>query len=838
MAMPLSSTPADPPAAIPHRRPRRRLLWRLGRRLAQALLVLAGLLLLLVLGAGLWLRQRMAASLPAMQGRLALPGLSAPVAVERDALGVPTLRAATRLDAARALGFVHAQERFFHMDTLRHVGAGELAELLGRGALDVDKGYRLHRFRHLAERIVAQLPPGQRALIDAYTAGVNAGLRALGGKPFEYSLLRVEPRPWRAEDSFLVIFAMYLDLNHLEAEVERDLGVLRAKVPQQLYAFVQPPGTEWDAPLAGPAFTQPPIPGPEVVDLRAGPAPRAAALAGPVRRTAAGADRETPQARRQSVFGLSGSSCWAVSGAHTADGRALLANDIHLGLRVPNIWYRASWSWHEPGGGERRVTGVTLPGVPLLVVGSTGRIAWGFSNAFADNVDLVDLELDPRNPERYRTPAGMRPFVHDLEPMHIHGAPDAILDVTETVWGPVISRDARGRPERAMAWTAHDPAATNLALLGLESAHTVDEAIALARAAGLPPQNLTVVDSSGRVGWTIIGKLPRRIGWDGQVPSSWADGTHRWDGFLRPEEYPRVIDPPSGRIWSANNRAVGGEMLAHVGDGGFELGARARQIRDRLLSLERATPRDLLAIQLDDRALFLTRWHDLLLRLLTPEAIRADPRRGELRRLLVSTWTGRATVDSVAYRVVREFRDAAEQQIFCSVTGLKEDDGPASENFEGPLWRLVTERPGHLLDRRYRSWDEQLLALADEELAKLQALGPRLADRTWGEHNTLHIRHLLGRAVPPLSPWLDMPEHQFAGDQHMPLLVGITFSASERMVVSPGHEENGIFNMPVGESGNPLSPHYRDGHAAWVAGKPTPFLPGPPVDVLQLVPAG
>jgi penicillin amidase len=824
--------------------PPRRRLRRFGRRLAQAALVLAGLLLLVILGAALWLRQRMVENLPATRGRLVLPGLGAPVVVERDALGVPTLRAATRLDAARALGFVHAQERYFQMDALRRVGAAEMAELVGPGALAFDRKYRVHRFRSVARQILEQLPPHQRALAEAYTAGVNAGLRALRGKPFEYSVLRAEPQPWRAEDVFLPIFAMYIELNHLQPESERELGLLRARVPPALYAFVQPPGTEWDAPLVGPVFGTPRVPGPEVVDLRA---PRAAALAAPAAPaepasiealTATGADGESPWERRQIAYGLAGSNSWAISSAHTADGRALLANDMHLGLGVPNIWFRASWSWREAGGSERRVTGVTLPGVPLLASGSTGRIAWGFSNSYVDNLDLVDLELDPKDPDLYRTPAGMRHFAHHAERIRVRGAPEVILDVADTIWGPVIARDARGRAQRAMAWTAHLPAATNLGLGELESARTVDDAIEVAHAAGLPPQNFVVADSSGRVGWTYAGRVPRRIGWDGQVPSSWADGTHRWYGWLRSDEIPKVVDPPSGRVWASNNRLVDGDMLARIGDGGFELGARARQVRDRLLGLERATPRDLLAIQLDDRALLLARWHDLLLGVLTPEAIRADPRRGELRGLLVSTWSGRASVDSVAYRVVREFHDALAQEVFSSVTGLSAEDGPASERFEGALWRLVTERPAHLLDRRYKSWAELLLAQADREREKLQALGPRLADRTWGEHNTVRIRHPLSRALPPLAPWLDMPVEQIPGDLNVPRLMGPNYGASERLVVSPGHEETGIFHMPAGESGDPVSPHYRDGNAAWRKGEPTPFLPGPPRDVLQLVPSG
>jgi penicillin amidase len=825
--IPAPSTPT-PTAAT---RPRR------GRRIARALLLVAALLLLALLGAGLWLRHRVAASLPTLRGELALPGLGAPVTVERDSLGVPTLRAATRVDAARALGFVHAQDRFYQMDLLRREASGEFAELLGPRVAMHDENRRKHRCNLLAARVLAAMKPSQRALLEAYAEGVNAGLQALGDKPFEYVLLRAEPRAWRPEDSILVVYAMYFELSDFRARVEEDLGEIHERVPEKLFAFVEPDGTEWDAPLVGPAFATPPVPGPDVLDLRKGVPKTVVLRRPPPEETLPG--WPAGGSGRDDLYGRAGSNNWAVSGAHTADGHALLANDMHLGVSIPNTWYRASWTWREPDGSERRVTGATLPGVPVLAVGSTGRIAWGFTNSFADTIDLVKLELDPHDPEVYRTPAGPRRFEHFTERIRIKGQPDETFDVATTIWGPVLDRDEQGRPLRAIAWTIDLPEATNLDLLDLETAKTVDEAIEIAHSAGIPPQNFTVADASGRVGWTIIGRLPRRIGWNGQVPSSWADGSHHWDGLLRSDEVPKVVDPPSGRIWTANQRTVDGEMLARLGDGCYDLGPRAHQIRDRLLSLERATPRQMLDLQLDDRALFLARWHDLLLRTLTPEAVKADPRRGEMRRLLVSTWSGRAAVDSVAYRIVREFRDALEKQVFTSLTGIQGLDGPPFfqpyRRFEGPLWRLVNERPAHLLDPRYKSWDEQLLAVADDVLKQLQAIGP-LAERTWGERNLLRVRHPLSYALPVLSRWLDMPVRQMPGDLDMPRVIGVDVGASERMVVSPGREETGIFHMPVGESGNPLSPHYGDGHKAWVEGLPTPFLPGSPVDVLKLVP--
>ena len=793
------------------------------------LAVLAGLLILAILIGGLWLHGRLTASLPQLDGERRIAGLAAPVEVERDGLGVPTIRAANRVDAARALGFLHAQDRFFQMDLLRRQAAGELAEIVGPAVVKVDRRHRVHRFRERARQVLAAASPEARALLTAYAEGANAGLSALGGKPFEYLLLRADPAPWRPEDSILAVYAMFFELNDETGRRESALGVLRDTLPPQMFAFLSPAGTEWDAPVVGPAFATPLIPGPEVFDLRRRPAPpRAAALRLPEER------------HEEEAVGSIGSNNWAVAGAHTADGHALLANDMHLGIRVPNTWYRASIVRPDGAGGSLRITGVTLPGTPLVAVGSNGHVAWGFTNSYGDWTDLVELEVDPGNPGVYRTPQGPRRFATFQERIHVKAGKDDTLEVRETIWGPVIDQDHRGRP-RALAWTAHHPEAVNMEALGLETVRSLEAAMAVANRSGIPPQNFTVADETGRVGWTVIGRIPRRVGFDGRVPTSWADGSHRWDGWLAPEEAPRVVDPPAGRIWTANARVVDGEMLAKLGNGGYDLGARARQIRDDLMRLERATPRDLLAVQLDDRALFLERWRGLLLGALNPAAVQGHPRRGELRRLVETTWTGRAAVDSAAYRAVRAFRGLLEIQVFAALTGQgevpEEERFRPTSQFEGPLWRLVTERPLHLLDPRFKSWDEPLLAAVDAVLKNDAALGPRLADRTWGERNTTRIRHPLSLAVPALSRWLDVPPRRLPGDENMPRVQGPAFGASERMVVSPGHEETGIFEMPVGQSGHPLSPYYRSGERAWEEGRPTPFLPGPAVHRLRLAPA-
>jgi penicillin amidase len=515
------------------------------------------------------------------------------------------------------------------------------------------------------------------------------------------------------------------------------------------------------------------------------------------------------------------------------------------------------WPGEGAGAAENRMIGITLPGVPALVVGSNTHVAWGFTNTEGDWSDLVLVEPDPEDADRYLTPDGPRPLEKHAEVFKVRGGADVTLEVESTVWGPVVDRDHKGR-RRALRWVAHDPAAINLEAMRLESARTLEEALAVAHDAGLPAQNFVAADAKGRIAWTVAGRIPRRVGFDGRVPTSWADGRRRWDGWLDAREYPAIVNPPGGRIWTANNRVVNGPGLGRIGLGNYDLGARAGQVRDQLRAGRRFRETDMLAIQLDDRALFLTPWQELLLRVLAPDALAADPPRGPLRQA-VAGWGGRATVDSVGYRVVRRFR----QQVLTKVLeALTESCRKADARFaitylspvvEGSVWQLVREQPPHLLPPEYATWNALLLAAADEIRKEVQgkaaSLEEGLGRYTWGAYNTVRVQHPFSRGSPWLVRWwldLDMPARQMPGDAaHLPRIQsrsvgdhdGPSEGASQRMAVSPGREGEGYFHMPAGQSGHPLSPDYRDGHAAWVRGEPTPFLPGPPVHVLVLKPA-
>lgn len=789
-------------------------------KIRTVLWLLMALLMLTAAGAGL-LYLQLRASLAQLDGEIIISGLSADVRIERDELGTPTIQAENRLDIARAIGFLHAQERFFQMDLARRLAAGELAELFGEAALPKDRETRIHRFRQRAAELLSTFPANDLAILSAYSEGVNSGLQQLSAAPFEYWLLWSSPRPWTMEDSVLTIYAMYLDLHDETARFESTHGLIHDLLPESLYDFLAPPGTEWDAPLQGEALVNTDIPGPEVFDLRA-----------QTRNLMSQPGNISDDIFSEPV--ALGSNNWAVAGNISAHGGALLANDMHLGLRVPNTWYRAQFIY--PGDdAQLRITGVTLPGVPAIVVGSNEKIAWGFTNSYGDWNDLVIVEAADEQPDAYLTADGVRQFQRYKEIIEVKNGPEVSLEIIETIWGPVIDKDHSGR-QRALRWVAHDPEAINMQMLRLESAQTVTQAIAIANRSGQPAQNFVVTDSNGAIGWTIAGPIPRRLAFDHRTPHSWADGNAGWDGWLSEDEYPRVINPSSGRIWTANARVVGGADLHKLGDGGYVLGARARQIRDGLFAVESASEQHMLALQLDDEAVFLSRWRDLLLAVLTPDITAKRPLYRELRQHL-ENWGGRASVNSVGYRAVRGFRLLTIQKIMQPLQSwLQQSDLDFNLNTlkqtETAIWQLLSERPQHWLNPRYPDWDALLLAGIDALLEQMLTQGAELAQRNWGEYNTLQMQHPLSRFIPLFGERLNMPATPLPGDNHMPRIQRPRSGASQRMVVSPGREKTGFFHMPGGQSAHPLSPFYAKGHDSWVNGVESSFLPGPAKHVL------
>ncbi len=785
---------------------------------------LGGVLLLVVLaGLGAWLYLR--ASLAQLDGERQAPGLTAAVTVERDAAGVPLISGSNRLDVAYATGFVHAQERYFQMDLLRRTAAGELAELFGPRALPLDRARRLHRFRARAERTLTSLPAAERAVLDRYAAGANDGFHALGAKPFEYALTGAEARPWTAADSLLVVWAMYIDLQGMQEGRDLARGWLREHSDAAQLAFLLPEASSWDATLdKGTAPKLAPIP--ERAPAWWGAPPDAAGRQLAMR----GAD----------FVDSVGSNNWAVAGSRSSNGAAIVSDDMHLGLQLPNIWYRLALRFPDGKGGQRRVAGVSLPGAPPTVIaGSNGQVAWAFTNSYADLIDLVALERDPARPGQLRLPSGWETPHSHVEMIAVKGAQPERFIVQDTSLGPV--REAGGRAY-AVRWVAHDAAAVNLNHLKFETVANVDEALGLAAIDGIPAQNIVVGDAAGNIGWTIAGTLPARTTAQLATTFPLLGDTPSWTGLLPAGRYPRIVNPADGQLTTANSRQLMGEGAAAIGDGGFDLGARNRQIAEGLQALGgQVDVRKVFDVALDDRALFMAGWRERALRLLDAPALQGQPQRAEFRRLLERSWDGRASVDSVGYRLARGYMWALHDLFYAGAgKAIKALDPKApiagTSRWPDVVARLLDARPRGWLPAGYADWRAMELAAVDRVIADLAKDGQALADASWGARNTAEIAHPISLAAPALKPLLGAPADRLPGDANMPRVAGPKFGQSERMAVSPGREEEGLYNMPGGQSGHPLSPFFLAGHSEWVKAEPVPFLPGKPKYMLRFVP--
>ncbi len=812
----------------------------MGRLIAWTLCALLGLLVLGVVFAG-WAMHR---SVPTLDGQAVLPGLRAPVTISRDVRGTAVVKGGDRLDVARGLGFAHAQERFFEMDLTRRSAAGELAALFGPVALERDKARRAHRLRATLAARLAGLGDGERALLQAYADGVNAGLAQLGTRPWQYLLLRADPQPWQPVDSLLVIGEMFWMLQGASVDEGLERAQLRECVGDAMFDWLEPRGGHWDAALDGSVLAPGAMPGPERLDLRL-PAPAAPASAVVARADTPGfLDDLAADVRHEPVVG---SNNWAVAAARSATGAAMLANDMHLSLGVPSIWFRAQFEIGS-GGDAIRAAGVTLPGVPALVVGSNGHVAWGFTNSYGQWFDWVKVPAQP-------DPAQS---THLTETIAVKGGADVALDVVQFAGLPVIAH--AGAQAYALRWVGDMGPAYGLALDDLLGARDVRDATAVAARSGIPQQNFVVVDARGAIAWTIAGarldtgrptaaNFARFVGADElarlQAPSLALSGQ---------SAAPLLREPPDGQLWTANARAyddgsppepaatasAAGERLfsAAIGDGGYDLGARAQQIRDRLRATPKFDEKTLGAIHFDDEALFLRPWAGRI------AAIAASTTaRPEVTQLL-KDWNGRADADQAGYRLVSAVRTRVLDALWAAWSQPLVQAGrcPARRyewhaRFEYPAEQALDQQPAHLLPRGFASWDAFLLAQIDATVAAMTRGGARaLAQATWGEANRSRIAHPLSRALPVLSRWLDMPSAPQSGDRNMPQVAGAGFGQSERLVVAPGHEERATLAMPGGQSGHPMSPFYGAGHDDWVAGRATPLLAGPAQHVLTLTP--
>lgn len=757
------------------------------------------------------------ASLPMANGELRLPGLTAAAKVNADKMGIPSIFADTRQDAFRVLGFLHARDRLFQMDLMRRKSAGRLAEIFGAKAAGLDKSQRDYQLAQAAENVVAVLPASQKSVLAAYVAGVNAYLDQARILPPEFVALNYRPEPWRAEDSVLVALGMFQTLNGQEQD-ERMVSVMEKALPPALVKFLTPDTDLYARAILGGTESHRPAQTVPVSDFNGLERPALALAKGGVVADAS----------------IAGSNNWVVAGSKTADGRAIIANDMHLGLNTPNIWYRAELHY-----ADSYLNGVTLPGLPVLVVGSNGRVAWGFTNATADLLDLVTLEINPENSQEYLTPQGWRGFGKTSAAIKVKDGADIPVELRTTIWGPVSSQSLLGKPV-AIKWTALDASAVDFGFLEMDKAASTAEAMAVMNQIGGPPQNVVFADRDGHIGWTYMGRFPIRKGFDGLVSRSWADGTVAWDGFIPPGELPRVFDPPEGFIATANNRTLG-SGYPHVLGYNWALAYRAYRIAELLQAAGGMTEHDLLRIQLDTRTELFEFYRQQALEALSRASNRPEMAQSEQALL---AWDGHMHAQSKGAALLTALRGKLAEGVFAKVVAHCQQLEPgfkyAWREMETPLRQLLTERPKGVLPEEFHDdWDSFILQSLNEVTAELARQYPDIepAKLPWGTVNQITLAHPFSKNLPMLAAFLNIGEFESDGCAGFCVKVlSNTHGASERLVLSPAHPEDGILEMPGGQSGHPLSSHYRDQQPFWQAGEAAGFLPGPVFEVLSFQP--
>ena len=731
-----------------------------------------------------------------------IPNLSHPAVIHFDRFGIPAIHAQTRLDAYQALGYLHAAERLFQMDLTRRKMAGRLSEIVGAATLELDIRQRSLGFYRAAKTIARHWPPWQQAICRAYAQGVNAWLHQQSMLPPEFLLLRYRPQAWTCEDTILVSLAMFQMLNE-PGHQERMLTVMEKTLPKPVVDFLTPDEDLFDQPLVGGRCgrrPKKPIPVKAIADLIA----QSSTTAGLVSHT-------LPAASNQ----------WAIAGWKSSTGQAILANDMHLHLGVPNIWYRARLQYQNI-----TLDGITLPGVPLMIAGSNGHIAWGFTNALADVIDLVKLTTTPKHPGSYLTPDGWEAFQTFEEVIYIKGQPAHTFTARATRWGPVSPARLFNQPV-AVRWTAFEPEAVNLKALEIDRIQTVEAALGLFKQAGIPVLNVAVADHLGHIGWTLSGRLPRRMGFDGTLPHNWASGKTGWQGWVPAPDIPRLIDPPQGFLVTANNRTLGCHSTLNPGHNSAT-SFRAHRIAQAITSKSKISPQQAFNLQLDGKAGFYEFYRALALAVLDKQGPTETDR---LLAQVLHAWNGKSDTDSLGLPLLVAFHQRLENAVFSPLLNPCRQTDPHFRygwfKREVPLRQMLRLRhPATLPDQQFSTWHgfirHHLLA-AKEALEKKH--GKSIADLTWGDVNRAEIRHPLSRGLPVLSFFLDMRGDPLPGCRYCVRVALPDYGASMRLVAVPNNLKDSLLQMPGGQSGHPFSPHYRDQQPYWVKGLPIPLSP-------------
>lgn len=787
----------------------------------RAVIVVLALLLVAFLGFDYWFYRAVRNSQAQRDGTVRLSGLTAPVTITYDSRGVPNISAANIPDLFFTQGYITAQDRLWQMDMMRRYTSGDLAVILGPQYIKYDRENRILGLRQVAQQAAADMDAQTRAQFEAYASGVNAYIEQHRKTlPMEFRFLGYFPHAWTVEDSLLVGLSMTEFLNHGlykdKLAKEKILARLGPELTNDLFINVS-----WrDHPPIPPTSIENDVPGeltPEEEEEEQGPAPSKPAPHAAGRPATQGLLISPDLLERlQDQRTRPGSNNWVVSGAHTASGKPLLSNDMHLDLELPNVWYEAHLT-----AGDFDVAGVTLPGVPYVIVGHNQRIAWGFTN-LGPNVE--DLYLEKFNQQgEYLTPQGWVQPQHRQEIIRVKGKSEVTLDVVTTRHGPIISDLIPGEQRKlALKWTVYDPAASRIPFFAVNSAKNWQAFEAAFAQFGAPGQNVVYADVDGHIGYQATGLIPTRAGGNNSVPVPGDDDAHEWTGYVPYDKLPSVYDPPSGIIATANGR-ITPDGYPHELSIEWMSPFRSQRLYKLLAEPKKFTPADMLAIQTDVVSPFDRFCAERFVYSIDHTA--KVSARVKAAAELMRNWNGSMDTDSAAATIAHFSRDRLEEMLLKSKLG---DDWQEYKWFMEPVWLedILTHQPERWLPQGYSSYD-QLLTAAVEAAVSDSSAPHVLSLWKWGRVNRVDLKHPFWSHFPILKKGAGTGSQPLSGDMETIKQVASHFGPSERLTVDFADLDGTTLDIVNGQSGNIFDDHYNDQWDAYYHARtfPLPFSP-------------
>lgn len=789
------------------------------------------LLLLLMVGAVAYAYITARAALPQLDGNLSVRGLSAPVKVTRDEHGVASIEAASLEDLFLAQGYVTAQDRLWQMDVMRRFGAGELSEILGEDTLKIDREHRILGLRAAAKRSLGTASPRDRSYFEAYARGVNSFIEDhRKSLPIEFRILKYQPKPWQAEDSIVIANQMVKDLNFytfgdtlarekilakLGPELTADLYVNRSWHDRPPTVMREDLSDQQNQSDAGERDDKDQDKDDDDFDDDSGPDNAVTRQAGGISIW----DQHVPEA-------ANGSNDWVVSGAHTVTGKPLLSNDMHLGHQMPNLWYEAHLK-----SGSLDVAGVTLPGVPYVIVGHNQRVAWGFTNVGPTVADAFIETFDAQG--AYQTPRGWQQPEHREEVIHVKAKPDVTVDVKITRHGPIISELIPGesRPV-ALRWTLYD--GLHMPFFDVDTAQNWDDFRKAFSQLDAPGQNVVYADVDGNIGYQTTGHIPIRAAGDGSLPVSGADDAHEWKSYIPFDKLPRVYNPSSGIIATANGRITPDNYPYSI-SAEWEAPWRSARIYHVLESGRKFASSDMLALENDvqsENDLFAAERFVYSVDHATKPSARAKQAADMMRN-----WDGRMLASSTAATVAVRSGHELTRLLLEPKLGSAPEDPHQQEtalSWKTYHWQMETvwlqnvmlHQPKRWLPEKYSNYDELLTAAVEAAVNGPDA--PKdLGAWRWGRVNAIAIEHPVLGKIPGLERWTAPGIKEQSGSGYTVKAVTRHHGPSERFTANLADLDQSTLNTVTGQGGNFLSPYHMDQWKAWYEGSTfaLPFTP-------------